>query len=68
VKPEMSSEEKLWLLALARGPLSPTSLKRHISDQLRDRLVQKGLARQHMELLEITREGASLANELIRAR
>jgi len=53
---------------LARGPLSPTSLKRHISDQLRDRLVQKGLVRQRMELLEITREGASLANELIRAR
>jgi hypothetical protein len=64
----MTSEEKLWLLALTRGPLSPTSLKRHISDQLRDRLIRKGLARQRMELLEITRKGASLANELIRAR
>ena len=67
VKSEMSSEEKLWLLALNRGPLSPTSLKRHMPDPLRERLIAKGLVRQSMEILTITQKGASLANELIGA-
>jgi len=68
VESTISSEEKLWLLALNRGPLSPTSLKRRMPDPLRNTLIAKGLVRQHQELLEITKKGSSLANDLILTR
>ena len=64
----ISSEEKLWLLALNRGPLGPTTLKRPMPDPLRNTLIAKGLVRQHSELLEITQKGSSLANDLILTR
>jgi len=64
----MSSEEKLWLVALNRGPLSPTSLKRRMPEPLRNTLIAKGLVRQQEELLEITKKGSSLANDLILTR
>lgn len=58
MKSTISSEEKLWLLALNRGPLSPTSLKRRMPDPLRNTLIDKGLVRQHLELIEITKKGS----------
>lgn len=63
----LKSEEKLWLLALNRGPVRPDTVKRSMSDLLRDSLIAKGLVRQKQGVLEITLKGSSLANELVRA-
>ena len=63
----MTSEEKLWLLALTRGPITSRSVQRSMSELLRDSLIAKGLVRQRMGAVQITRKGSSLANELIRS-
>lgn len=56
----VSNEEKLWLLALVRGPLGPTSVKRVMSDQVRDSLLGKGLIRWKTDFYEITPKGIAL--------
>ena len=56
----ITSEERLWLLALVRGPLSPTSVKRPMSEQVRDSLLAKGLIHWRSDFVEITRRGIAL--------
>jgi hypothetical protein len=56
----VTSEEKLWLLALVRGPLAPASVKRPMSDQVRDSLLAKGLIHWRDDFVEITQRGIAL--------
>jgi hypothetical protein len=56
----VSSEEKLWLLALVRGPLAPTSVKRPMSEAVRESLLAKGLIHWRDDFIEITQRGIAL--------
>lgn len=64
---ELTSGEKLWLLALNRAPLASAPGEPVMADELRDSLLAKGLICQKMGLVQITLKGSSVANELIRA-
>jgi hypothetical protein len=66
-QPSLTSGEKLWLLALNRGPFAPAPGEPVMSDALRESLIAKGLISQKMGLVQITLKGSSVANELIRA-
>lgn len=63
----LTSGEKLWLLALNRGPLAPAPGEPVMSEELRDSLLSKGLICQKMGFVQITLKGSSVANDLIRA-
>lgn len=56
----ITSEERLWLLALLGGPLAPGSVKRPMSEQIRDSLLAKGLIHWRADFVEITQRGIAL--------
>jgi hypothetical protein len=60
---ELNGDEKLWLLALSRGPFKPSAAT-HMSDKVRDSLIAHGLIRWEVGFLEITPRGASTATGL----
>jgi len=60
---ELNGDEKLWLLALNRGPLKASAAK-HMSDKVRDSLIAKGLIGWKAGFLELTPRGVSSATGL----
>ena len=64
---ELSSEERQWLFAIARGPLTRVAANRSMPETIRDSLIGKRLMRWKIGFLEATPRGIAEA-ERLRAR
>ena len=63
---ELSAEERQWLFAIARGPLTRVAANRSMPEKIRDALIGKRLMRWKIGFLEATPHGIAEAERLRR--
>lgn len=61
---ELSAEERQWLFAIARGPLTRVAANRSMPEKVRDALIGKRLMRWKIGFLEATPHGIAEAVRL----
>ncbi len=61
---ELSAEERQWLFAIARGPLTRGAVNRSMPEKVRDALIGKRLMRWKIGFLEATPQGIAEAERL----